>query len=60
MNIELNYNSSSSSSNEEEDNDMFFLLMFVKNKKNYIPKEPQRISMLIGDAFIKEILNGNP
>ena len=60
MNVELNYNSTSSSSNEEEDNDMFFLLMFVKNKKNYIPKEPQRISMLIGDAFIQEILNGNP
>ena len=40
--------------------DMFFLLMFVENKNNYIPKDPQRISMLTGDAFIKEILNGNP
>ena len=39
---------------------MFFLLMFVENKNNYIPKEPQRISMLTSDAFIKEILNGNP
>ena len=39
---------------------MFFLLMFIENKNNYIPKEPQRISMLTGDAFIKEILNGNP
>ena len=39
---------------------MFFLLMFVKNKNNYIPKEPQRISMLTGDAFKKEILNDNP
>ena len=38
---------------------MFFLLMFVKNKNNYILKKPQCISMLTGDAFIKEILNGN-
>ena len=60
MNVEPNYYSSSSSSDEEEDDDMFFLLMFVENKNNYIPKEPQRISMLTGDAFIKEILNGNP
>ncbi|KAK9998234.1 hypothetical protein SO802_017837, partial [Lithocarpus litseifolius] len=31
---------------EEDDDDMFFLLMFVENKNNYIPKEPQHISML--------------
>ncbi|KAL0017683.1 hypothetical protein SO802_004752 [Lithocarpus litseifolius] len=60
MNVEPNYYSSSSFLNEEEDDDMFFLLMFVKNKNNYIPKEPRRISMLTSDAFIKEILNGNP
>ena len=59
MNVEPNYNSSSSSLDEEEESDMFFLLMFVENKNNYIPKEPQHISMLTGDAFIKEILNGN-
>ena len=60
MNVEPNYYSSSSSSDEEEDDDMFFLLMFVENKNNYIPKEPQHISMLTSDAFIKEISNGNP
>ena len=60
MNVEPNYCSSSSSSDEEEDDDMFFLLMFVENKNNYIPKEPQCISMLTSDASIKEILNGNP
>ncbi|KAL0014537.1 hypothetical protein SO802_001606 [Lithocarpus litseifolius] len=60
MNVERNYCSSSSSSDEEEDNDMFFLLMFVENKNNYIPKKPQCISMLTSDAFVKEILIGNP
>ncbi|KAL0016125.1 hypothetical protein SO802_003194 [Lithocarpus litseifolius] len=60
MNVEPNYYSSSSFSDEEEDNDMFFPLIFVENKNNYIPKEPQRISMLTGDALIKEILYGNP
>ena len=59
MNVEQTYYSSSSSSDEEEDDDMFFPIMFVENKNNYIPKEPQCISMT-GDAFIKEILNGNP
>ena len=39
---------------------MFFLLMFAENKNNHIPKELKLISMLTGDAFIKEILNGNP
>ena len=50
MNVEPNYYSSSSSSDEEVDDDMFFLLMFVKNKNNYIPKEPQCISMLNGNS----------
>ena len=58
MNVEPTYYSSSSSSNEEEDDDMFFLIMFVENKNNYSPKEPQCIFMT-GDAFIKEILNDN-
>ena len=61
MNVEPYYYSSLSSSDEEDqDDDIFFLLMFFENKNNYIPKEPQRISMLTGDGFIKEILNGNP
>ena len=59
MNVDTYYKSNSSSLDEEEESDMFFLLMFVENKNNYIPKEPQHISMLTGDAFIKEILNGN-
>ena len=60
MNVDTYYKSNSSSLNEEEDDDMFFLLIFVENKNNYIPKEPQCISMLTGDGCIKEILNGNP
>ncbi|KAL0007179.1 hypothetical protein SO802_008681 [Lithocarpus litseifolius] len=60
MNVEPNYRSSSSSLDKEEDDDMFFMLTFVENRNNYIPKEPQRISMLTGDAFIKKILNGIP
>ena len=60
MNVEPNYYSSSSSSDEEEDDDLFFLHMFAENKNNHIPKELQLISMLTGDAFIKEILNDNP
>ena len=51
MNVDTYYNSNSSSLDAEEDHDIFYLLMFVENKNNYIPKEPQRISMLTGDAL---------